>query len=1197
MHRETRALQGYRGTLRRSPQGVEVNRFQHDDQLVDVLEASYTYPRGAWWASPTSPRLYRYDRSAFTRTSYAGVPMMRLDRSTSGWGQFAGAAGAPDYYWTPPDPHQEVGTQMDILAYEGLCPKQVRETSSAGIQTTESTFAAPAGLAGALHCVAAYESVIGRHASADDDFDVAQTIARNAAGQVTSLWRGTSTSQTLVQTVEYDSFGRVKRLSTPGKLGEVATTVVYSGALPKSVTSPDGVRVEVSGYDQLTDQIRTMLTDRGAAAAFQSYFEYDGFERLAKQWDSTGPSSATAPLAQTSYIFPTDGALGRIEETTLVAAATPGKPALYRRGVTWHAGDGKEVAKGGLQREGWTIAGLSVVNRASSWERHYVRSPLTSASPEVSYDQLFAGAQELAYNETLGQGSDRRSQATLAEGVDKAVTVHYALTAQGLQETTTENGVHVTVKQHDAQGGLLWVRDAGGLVTAFHHDAAAQLRSVILPEGTVQKVNIDAFGRPTRIHRADTGDVVYVYDAACGWLERKDFVDTEGVVYRSIAYVYDAAGRVTTTTESAPGATPVVTTRYYDGTGPTGTTPVPGQRGYLSRIVGSGFSKETRHNADGTLALTKARMRDFVEVETTTSYFADHSPQRETRVVRDLQTGRVIDQSVRENVYDAYGRIDSIRLNGTDLLAFDYDTEGRVSVVDFVTGESVTFDHDRVTRALNGYTNHTGSLWNASVHWKLNARGFVEREDYSFAREAGGASAYTGGEVSRSYEYDGRGSLRRASDNGAESAYYEYDSRGLVTLARDQAGSRSIGHPHDRHFVVDGVEYVYDAAGRLSRKGALTFRYAAHGDISEVSGPDGTFRYYYDEDGQRLLKTRVTGAVETPYAAYLGGEYITATSVVTPLPIDHRVVGVIENGRFRMLATDPRGTNLADTNGTMKMPTPYGVRAERPDLSEAIDYAEKGFDPHLQLVRMGVRDYDPLLGRFTRPDPLFMENLDKCAKSPAECNLFGYAAGNPVMYVDPNGKDAYLLTWVQSGKSPGHSAIAIQIHDNQGNPTGDVWVHELFPLEPPSFNPFHFLKAPADYSKVRWKESELAGYTGGEGVSPDGLTRIVTTARQDKGMSLMLKVDRNFDDTYDARFHNCADYVKAAFTALRLELGYGSYGFGPVPLNYMSTPVRNYNAVHSLGRAGRLTIEDVKSLTDDQRNKTIIQVQDVLGHE
>ena len=51
------------------------------------------------------------------------------------------------------------------------------------------------------------------------------------------------------------------------------------------------------------------------------------------------------------------------------------------------------------------------------------------------------------------------------------------------------------------------------------------------------------------------------------------------------------------------------------------------------------------------------------------------------------------------------------------------------------------------------------------------------------------------------------------------------------------------------------------------------------------------------------------------------------------------------------------------------------------------------------LYYMGARYYDPVYGRFTQPDPAF----DFDPTNPASFNLYAYARGNPVNYIDPSG--------------------------------------------------------------------------------------------------------------------------------------------------------------------------------------------------
>src|SRR6185295_2263607 len=110
------------------------------------------------------------------------------------------------------------------------------------------------------------------------------------------------------------------------------------------------------------------------------------------------------------------------------------------------------------------------------------------------------------------------------------------------------------------------------------------------------------------------------------------------------------------------------------------------------------------------------------------------------------------------------------------------------------------------------------------------------------------------------------------------------------------------------------------------------------------------------------------------------------------------------------LLTDPRGTPFAGPDGTPGLATPFGVRSSSLALGDVIDYTRLGRDPDLDVVRMGVRDYDPRLGQFLTPDPLYFEDLDRCQASPLACSLYGYTGGNPISFIDPDGTD--WMDWV-----------------------------------------------------------------------------------------------------------------------------------------------------------------------------------------
>jgi RHS repeat-associated protein len=145
--------------------------------------------------------------------------------------------------------------------------------------------------------------------------------------------------------------------------------------------------------------------------------------------------------------------------------------------------------------------------------------------------------------------------------------------------------------------------------------------------------------------------------------------------------------------------------------------------------------------------------------------------------------------------------------------------------------------------------------------------------------------------------------------------------------------------------------------------------------------------------------------------ANVAGGVLTEDHFIELIIVGGVVAGVLDNGQFTALLTDPRGTPFAGPDGTPGLATPYGVRASHLGFAEAIDYARLGWDPDLDVIRMGVRDYDAKLSQFLTPDPLFFEDLDRCQSSPLQCTLYGYASGNPISFVDPTGQqDGAVLT-------------------------------------------------------------------------------------------------------------------------------------------------------------------------------------------
>lgn len=209
--------------------------------------------------------------------------------------------------------------------------------------------------------------------------------------------------------------------------------------------------------------------------------------------------------------------------------------------------------------------------------------------------------------------------------------------------------------------------------------------------------------------------------------------------------------------------------------------------------------------------------------------------------------------------------------------------------------------------------------------------------------------------------------------------------------------------------------YAADAAGNTtSRPGPggvqQTLVWDDQNQLTEVKqGTTTVARMAYDANGERIL--RQEGTTTT---LYLGGTEITLTGAgalsglryyshagstvavrsgasndtVTTLVPDwqgtthHQVSNA--TGALRTIWQDPYGR----TRGTV----PVGWAGERSFVGGTKDATG--------LVRIGARDYDPVLGRFVTVDPL--QDL----ADPLQWNPYLYANNSPVTKADPTGKYA-----------------------------------------------------------------------------------------------------------------------------------------------------------------------------------------------
>jgi RHS repeat-associated protein len=989
-HSTGKFLVGFDKVTKSSPHLMEQLSLLNNDVVSGVP---------AWTAlSDDTSSFYRFTENQYEQDAlFQGLPFFRRVSERQGlrsWDDFQEMATTTEYAY---------GDDERVL-----CPTETVTRGRNGTLTKVIELTEIPALDSQWHCLHEEETYLGETpvatASEASTFTHAAHIYRNDIGQVTSVVALGETDEMVLQDVRYDDEYRMFEVSQPGR-GTATMTYSPDTGLLMSITSPDGMVKQILNRDGLSDAIAQLQIEHGPGGAFTSFYRFDGLERLQSAWDDMGLSSESLPNVVYQYRYASGNSPAKVETQTLVGmtAATPDQPAQqsHRTISVLGGADGETLGTATRIPEGWVLSGLVIRNRSLLETKAYRKaSPVTDLPSTV--EELFTGAVSLGQRRTSGLGETVLDKSVIQKDVEREVTGSSEILDGLLVSESIENGLHIRRAAADADGTVAWKEDEAGNRSSFLYDSMNRLVGVELPDGTVQRIRFDSYGRIQQVERTDVVTIRYEYHPRKGLLETKKIVESDGNIERIVSYGYDEIGRPLWERYSQPaqGTTSLVSFEH-DGIS-VDSASTPGQLGFLTRISGEGYEKRFVYNRDGSVKSSSIDLANWWQIAREKSYYEDGSVRQDIWVVRD-NNGVERQRVLMENIVDEFGRPSALELDGKGLAQLRYDAEGQVEQALFTNGETLGLRYDSVTGKPKGYSQSTAD-WSSDLGWTLNARGQVETESITIGDQA----------FNRRYGYDSRGFLEKAEDRDQRSEY-RYGQTGLLTWIDDLKGERSVIRSGQE--IDTGTElYEYDLQGRGIRKGDLQMAYGPNGHLSVARRGDREWNYLYDETGQRILK--LNGS--EPVAAFVDGAYLTAERnenaescagmdcyqprLIIPVHFAGHLVGTLNNGAFEMLATDPRGSLIAE-NGTPNLGTPYGVRKQHPELSAALDYVEKGYDADLEMVRMGVRDYDPSIGQFLTPDPLFLEQIDKCASDPVQCGLYGYAGNDPIMFADPKGTD------------------------------------------------------------------------------------------------------------------------------------------------------------------------------------------------
>ncbi len=944
-----------------------------------------------------APMVERVHTKTYTATTALGIPWQRPATDQTAWTNTAAPASS-------------IADTKTFETYaNNVCPVGVTETTSAGTLTTTTQLASVAAFAESLACLPASIQASGTHADATLNFTNAVSFERNAEGQVGSVTLLGAADDFTEQTVAYDPTGLLSSVTTAGH-GTTSYSYVANTEMLNQVTTPDGVVETISARDPLSDAVDAITTNHGGMTLAQSY-TYDGRERLSTGYDNLGQSTAAVPDDKYSYQDATATTAGYVEDDSLLDAPS----ATYNGQATLYTAQGETLASAHKIPQGWSFD--SLVGRVPSARQTttYTHPAYAGTLSSLPVSTLIGGGQVVKTVQKSLWGDTTSSSENLSAGITRNVASTLAVGGV-LTSTNVENGALTTVNGFDDKRNRVSDTNEAGVVTSYVYDALHRQRGVTLAGGITRRINLDEFGRVSSVVHSDVGSVAYTYEGVTGLLGEKTFASPAGSVLRQSIYAYDAIGRVSLETDTdIASASSQTYDWFYDGATPTSGSAKGQALGLLTGVSGPSYSRTMTYRADGTVSSTVTSIAGQRTVTATKAYFEDGSTRSRTTTIGD-GSGNVLVTSLEGNTVDAYGRASGTTLDGNALATYAYDVNGLPLWANYGapvgSDQVVTLTHDPLTYVTSGL-NENATTWTAAYSRVLSTRGLVDHEVFALG------SATT----TRQYAYSSPPFL--ASSTDATSTYdYAYSPAGLPS----SIVSTISGATDSRVFTQTGSQIVagthretFDPLGRAVSVDGATLTYGGNGQIATATTPTGTFTYLYDEKGRRVAKLSA-GQVQQVFMA--DGSSVSATGRTEPVKFAGTTIGTLSHPfgggakTLLLVAVDGRGTSLSDSQGGARPVSPFGDRVAHPNVAATTDFTSSHFDADLGLIRMGQRDYDAHLNRFTTPDPLFLENLGKCLGHSVDCTLYAYARNNPLLIVDPSG-DGGVTVGIGGGASFG----------------------------------------------------------------------------------------------------------------------------------------------------------------------------------
>ncbi|MEV4837864.1 RHS repeat-associated core domain-containing protein [Nonomuraea sp. NPDC049486] len=671
-------------------------------------------------------------------------------------------------------------------------------------------------------------------------------------------------------------------------------------------------------------------------------------------------------VVRTHEPYPASGA----PEPVLFGVLTPGNIESQTR--TEYDGLGRKT----LER---LMAGNGSQPEQEKWRTtyRYGGGNRTSVTPPQG------GIPTMEITDARGQVIERRQY----KSVTQYDATRYTYTPTGETATVTDPSGNTWTNTYDLRGRKIKMIDPAKGPTSYTYDELDRETSVTDARGKKIVTSYDGLGRKTGTREG----------SATGT--------------RLTSFTYDSApfgkGKLATATRHHAGADYTATIRHYDqlGRADVNAVTIPPAQGSLAGT----YVFSTSYNLDGTvqgqglpaagglaaenLVLTYDDFLRPVRLTGNLGAYVGATDYTPTGKLMMLEFGATTGKRAWQTfTYEwatrrlATSRTSKENVSGSDRDAtYRYDDAGNIRSIADVSRDGTDtqcFSYDALRRLTEAWTQATTSAC----------------DDTPAATTVGGPAPYW-----QTFAYDTAGNRISETRHGVAGQAdtvraYTYSPAGqgnrLTRIAQiGGAGSRT-------------DTYAYDATGNTTARDAgsttRTFAWNTEGQLAETAENGTAAEFVYDADGNRLIRKDATATT-----LYLPGTEIrlSAGTATATRYYSHagRTVALRTPAGVTYVTEDHQGTaQVAIDAGTqqsrVRRLTPFGT-----ERGDAVAWpGEKGFvggtkDPG-GLVQLGVREYDPDIGRFLSVDPV----LDLADQQ--QMNGYAYANSSPVTNADPDGK-------------------------------------------------------------------------------------------------------------------------------------------------------------------------------------------------